>query len=1101
MAEQAELPNPDAGEAERLFEQLLLEPAAERELHLDELCRERPDLERELRALQADWDRALRALEALNGSSATEAAWAPALLAAEPGFEDRGLLGRGGMGEVRAVWDPLLERTLALKRLLTAAPGRARAKLRRARFLAEARITGGLQHPGIVPVHALGSDAAGTPYYTMPLVEGEDLGQVFERVRRQDPDWPLSRAIEVIVRVCDAMAYAHSRGVVHRDLKPANIRIGRFGEVYVMDWGLAKVRGEPDARDIRPRAPAAETQAQGAPAERELRTMDGDVIGTPGYMSPEQAEGRGEEVGALSDVYSVGCMLYQLLTGAAPYADTSGKSRSALEVLALVRAGPPPPASALAPHASHELAAICERAMQREPLQRYPSMDELARDLRAFCEGRVVRAYHTGSWAQLRKWIGRNRGLSAALAAAVLAALGGSIGIAWVQTRASERLRDTNQSLERTNLELVRAQGVAEDRLDSLRRSLYCNNVALAQHALESFNTANLRALLQDCDPDLRGWEWRYLERLADSSLATLRGHFLPVTAVGFDPVGRWLVSASEDRTLRLWRLPGGEPLARLAGHTDIVEDLAVSPDGQSIASVGRDRTLRLWDVHAGLELACAGPCATTLSSVAFSPDGMGLLTGDAKGGVQLWYAGSLTEAGTLAGHESIVLAVAFSPDGRLAAAGGFDGSLLLWDLESGSAPRALLARGGRAVRGCLFTPDGRQIAATSADGLLRIFDVASGEVLARLFSRSGSESIALSPDGLTLYAAELGALQAWDTSTSRRGPAWLGHDGGIVALGAAPGGRLIASGGVDGTVRLWDATRDPACNALPIPDPDVHALAFSTDSRCLAWGGRLGRIEVIDALSGTRRVGWQAGQGWVMTLAFHPDGERLLSGGLDGSICLWDLERGELRGMLRGHTKTVRAIALDAGGRRALSASEDGSACLWDLASLRQIARFQSATGFLSVELDPNDDRAVTCDWQGHVRVLDLRTGCWTLDLAAHPGVGAVATFSPDGRRILSGGADRWLRVWDARDGRLLLAAVGHESSVTRVSFFPDGERLCTCGWDGLLKIWDAQDARPILTLSAPESLLRALAVSPDGQIVAAAGQGGHVRLWSAAR
>ena len=360
---------------------------------------------------------------------------------------------RGGQGAVLRVWDEDLRRSLAMKVILDqhgeAWRGTKSVLVRRTlrRFLEEAQVTGRLDHPGIVPVHELGLDSRGRVYFTMKLVEGQDLKQVFELSRTGREGWTQPRVLGVLLRVCEAMAYAHSKGVLHRDLKPANVMVGRFGEVYVMDWGLAHVLGTPDERDLRVRAPGTpEARGERAGNGRDwsddplLVTMDGEVLGTPCYMSPEQARGELAAMGPHSDVYAAGALLYHLVAGHPPYVEP-GKRPENHQILRRLVLQAPAPLHERAPRAPHELIAICEKAMAREPAERYADMLALAEDLRAFLENRVVHAYETGAVAELRKWVRRNRGPATAIAGAVLVALGG-LGIATLeQARRAEEAR------------------------------------------------------------------------------------------------------------------------------------------------------------------------------------------------------------------------------------------------------------------------------------------------------------------------------------------------------------------------------------------------------------------------------------------------------------------------------------------------------------------------------------------------------------------------------------------------------------------------------------------------------------------------------------
>jgi tetratricopeptide (TPR) repeat protein len=338
---------------------------------------------------------------------------------------------RGGQGAILKVHDEDLRRPLAMKVVLGDVDDGSGAAVSSispktlGRFLEEAQVTAQLDHPGIVPVHELGLDSEGRVYFTMRLVKGQDLGFIYEKAWKGEDGWSRTRAVNVLVKVCEAMSYAHHKGVIHRDLKPANVMVGGFGEVYVMDWGLARVLDAEDAKDLR--IDQSRLGIAGAAFDDEedaLMTMDGDIVGTPSFMPPEQALGELAAMGPHSDVYSVGAMLYMLLAGHKPYVRPDEKL-GLLDIVLKVQSQAPHPLDKEAPDAPQELVAICEKAMQRDPRRRYPDMSGLAEDLRAYLEGKVVQAFETGAIAELRKWVARNKPLAGAMAAGVLALVAG----------------------------------------------------------------------------------------------------------------------------------------------------------------------------------------------------------------------------------------------------------------------------------------------------------------------------------------------------------------------------------------------------------------------------------------------------------------------------------------------------------------------------------------------------------------------------------------------------------------------------------------------------------------------------------------------------
>jgi len=416
-------------------------------------------------------------------------------------FERRDEVGHGGMGTVYRLWDKDLERILAIKVLGGQSSGRSSSGKRRLRrFLYEARVTSQLDHPGIAPVHDVGIDADGSAYFTMKYVQGRTLKEVFELERRGDEHWTQARVLDVLMRVCEAMSYAHDKGIVHRDLKPSNIMVGRFGEVYVMDWGVA--------RNTRIDAEAA------AAGELELHspgtTMDGTVIGTPHYMSPEQA--RGDEVDERTDVYALGSMLYTLLAGVPPYGETSTDS-SPHELLERLLDGPPTKVGELRA-IPPELEAVCKQAMARSPEDRYADMSALGEDLRAYLEGRVVSAHQTGAVVELRKWMLRNRALAASIAAGILVlAVGLVVSLVFADRAERSRLRADEERLQATRAAtLVALDGLATRNNDELwpahPENLASYDFWLAQAA------------------ELSRWDFSAVDR----DLADLRARALPQT-------------------------------------------------------------------------------------------------------------------------------------------------------------------------------------------------------------------------------------------------------------------------------------------------------------------------------------------------------------------------------------------------------------------------------------------------------------------------------------------------------------------------------------------------------------------------------------------
>jgi serine/threonine protein kinase/formylglycine-generating enzyme required for sulfatase activity len=425
----------------------------------------------------------------------------------------------GGQGSVHKAWDGDLRRQIAIKFLNDVDVETTRSGLptnlenRLGRFLEEAQITAQLQHPGIPPVHELGIDEHGRVYFTMKLIRGENLARIIERYHAGEKEWNLPRLLQIVVRVCETMAFAHARKVLHRDLKPQNILVGRYGETYVMDWGLARIEGRPSATDpleaVRPRIDSvsiiesdrsdeARRVDPSSSSSSPVLTIQGQRLGTPPFMSPEQAAGDLKKIGPRSDVYAIGAVLYHLLAGHPPYLPRGSRKTAHMIVDNVVEA-PPTPIQNLAPNAPPELVSIVERAMARDPAARYGTVADLGNDLRAFLEERVVNAYPTGAILQLRKWVRRNptaAGLSLAL---VLVLVGSAFGL-YVQEnrRANETTR--RAEAERATTETLQAKLVAEKQLGDIAELALLRRESTAAWPPSGERVADFESLLARTD-------------------------------------------------------------------------------------------------------------------------------------------------------------------------------------------------------------------------------------------------------------------------------------------------------------------------------------------------------------------------------------------------------------------------------------------------------------------------------------------------------------------------------------------------------------------------------------------------------------------------
>ncbi|MBI3820438.1 MAG: SUMF1/EgtB/PvdO family nonheme iron enzyme [Planctomycetes bacterium] len=451
---------------------ILIDLVSENDTRFAKYCAENPEAAAELRRARTAFDTLRKTIEdeahpedakhGRKGSKSKHHTDIDPDLDFEPPvrYAIRTEIGRGGMGVVLRAWDRKLRRDLAMKVILGTDFGSGSLDEKSGantgvlqRFLDEAQVTSQLDHPGIVPVHEMGLDGKGRAFFTMKLVKGRDLKTIFDLTFEGKEDWNETRVLGIILKTCEAVAYAHSKGVIHRDLKPGNIMIGKFGETYVMDWGLAKVLSKGDSTK-KEKTESTELLSQRTDTEARVRrdpnaallTMDGEAVGTPTYMSPEQAMGAVEQMGPASDVFSMGSILYHLLVKQPPYFDPL-LTPSPFAILRAVIKGPPRPLVEINPNIPGELIAICEKAMKRPPEERYPDMLAMAEDLRAYLEGKVVSAYEAGAWAELKKWVKRNKTIAAATSGAFVIAVVSTILVFAVQAHAKSAVEAKNEEL------------------------------------------------------------------------------------------------------------------------------------------------------------------------------------------------------------------------------------------------------------------------------------------------------------------------------------------------------------------------------------------------------------------------------------------------------------------------------------------------------------------------------------------------------------------------------------------------------------------------------------------------------------------------------
>ncbi|MEO8700600.1 MAG: protein kinase [Kofleriaceae bacterium] len=1037
-------------------------------------------------------------------------------------YEQVGEHARGGLGRVIRAVDRRLGRTVAVKELL-----HRDSSAHEARFLREALITARLEHPGIVPVHEAGRWPSGDPYYVMKLVEGRTLKQLIASHGNMRDRLGL---LPHVIAIADAVGYAHSEGVIHRDLKPSNVIVGEFGETIVVDWGLARDR----KRDVP--EPAEELMLASGSG---VSTVSGKVVGTPAYMSPEQA--RGELVDERADVYAIGAVLYEVLAGTPPHHDETPQA-----TLDRVIAGPPRPVALTTPHVPSELATIVSKAMARCPDDRYPNASALAEDLRRFQTGKLVSAHTYSVWSLLRKKLAQHRGV-VAMAVMSAVALGG-VGVESFRRVVAERniaqsergrAEDARSQAEKRQRELVLLQAVTSLRKDP---------------------TATLAWLKTY---DIGDGDRAHVQDVVDEAIA------LGVARHVFRP-GAW------------------------------VFDAAFTPDGSRLVVAVLDGSVRSYDTRTGIEINL-GRGESGLETLAMAPDGSAVVTGSTLGAVTLWPLDGAPRR-TLATGGRLVKGLEMSADGKRVLVIRESGTPEIVPLDGGAAtaigPRgtyrsavakddwtrqviATLPNQVAAVTGVSVRPLGQtskmiaRLVLSPHGDLVIVHDGSTiwsvpfaGGPMKKLVDYNAKLNAAVwSPDEQTIaFAGDLHDVVLVDLRTSEI-RYMRGHTDSIYGVQWTRDGRRLLSAGDDGTARVWTIS-DGTAQVLRGHDDDVYKARFSTDERMVTTASLDGSVRIwsieqpgsrvfvegsaIDNMTfeadlalvktQTEVARWNIATGhrepvfsWAadansLGLGMpSPDGERLLVPKTD-----WSLEVRRRSGaplMLSGHRTVISHVEFSRDSKLLYTSSFDGTLRRWDLetgdskiliqdqapvnsfavaadgriaALVGDVTQLIAADGtvtklgqggawcMLHAEFEKVLDRLVMwrCDqslvMKDGERLVELPTGNHTV---------AQIAVSADGSRIAAGLADRTVRIWDAASGKVLKVLRGHSDLVMDVQFSPDGTNLASASYDKTIRVWELASERHRVLRGHQLSADR-LAWRSNKQLVSGS-RDGTLRVW----